>query len=100
MASSERLTVSIPDLRAALSRVLDAVEDQLGEIIDLDADHYWLIDSADSFDLSHEPDVVAGQLSDDVGTIYSPEKVFVWHDLDHLIGVLRRIAAIDRPSGG
>ena len=100
MVPNERLTVSIPDLRAALSRVLDTVEAQRGEVIVLDADHYWLIDSADSFDLDASPDVVVGQLSDDIETIHITEDVVVWHDLEHLIGVLRRIAAIDRPTDG
>jgi hypothetical protein len=99
MESTERLTVSIADLRAALARVLDAVEDRFGEVIDLDADHDWLIESTGSFDLSRAPEVVAGQLSDDVETIDSTEEVFIWHDLDHLIGVLRRIAAIDASTG-
>lgn len=67
--------------------------------MDLDADHYWCIDSADAFDLSTEPNVVAGHLEDDaeeIRDLLGRSEVFLWHDLDHLIGLLSRLAALDR----
>jgi hypothetical protein len=42
---------------------------------------------------------VACQLSDDIDSIRAPlargEDPIIWHDLAHLVGVLRRIAALD-----
>jgi hypothetical protein len=46
--------------------------------------------------------VVAGQLSDDVESIQElldPQReIFLWHDLAHICGVLRRIAVMDEPG--
>jgi hypothetical protein len=96
-----RLEVSVEELRLATSRLLDAAEERLGPLIQLDVDHYWLIEPDDSFDLASDPTVYAGQLTDDLESIRSmldqPEAdVVLFHDLDHLIGVLRRLSAIDR----
>jgi len=48
---------------------------------------------------------MASQISEDVETLrelLSPEReeVYIWHDLDHLCGILRRIAALDSPKQG
>jgi hypothetical protein len=97
-----RLVVSVAEIREATTRILDAVEVSLGPIVNLDADHYWLLETDDSFDLGADPEVHAGQLSDDLESIRdmlgnADDDIVVWHDLDHLIGLLRRLSALDRP---
>jgi hypothetical protein len=44
----------------------------------------------------------AGQPSDDVATVREllnrdQDEVFLWHDLDHVIAILQRIAGLARP---
>lgn len=102
MAGDDVSRISVSDLREALRRVLDSVEQRFGPSIDLDADYYWTLDVVDSFDLTTEPDVMTSQVSEDVETLrelLSPnrEEVYIWHDLEHLCGILRRLAALDGP---
>ena len=98
----ERQTVRIDELRAALDRLLRSVEETQGTEVELGADQYWLVSSGQSFDLSAQPQVGVGQLSDDLESLTaqlteaSVEPV-VWHELEHLIGLLRRLAALDLP---
>jgi hypothetical protein len=90
-------------LRRALNRCLDECERRFGRRIDLDADHYWLIEPTAAFDLTHEPQVRAGQLSDDLEEIATlnaasdDELLAVWHELGHLLGPLARLAALTLP---
>lgn len=81
-------------------RLLDATEKRFGPVLHLDADHYWKIDPGDAFDLTKEPPILASQISDDVSTIrgllaQDDDEIDLWHDLDHLIGVLQRVSALD-----
>lgn len=91
-------TISVSDLRRTLVAVLDAVELTFGDTIRLDADHYWMVESTESFDVTRVPELVVGRLSDDLEALLEIDRVEIGHDLDHLIGVLRRIAAMDRPA--
>ena len=103
MADVGPLVISVSDLRDAMGRVLDAVERKYGASIDLDADHYWSLGPAECFDLTRDPEIETGQISDDVKTvqeILSPEhehELFIWHDLEHLTGILCRLSALDSP---
>jgi hypothetical protein len=100
---SDLSQIDVQDLRLALMRVLDGVEARLGETVDLQADYYWTLDLRQSFE-PHADQVsglIAGQLSDDVREVRrmaarSDEPV-IWHDVAHIVGVLRRIAALDLP---
>lgn len=98
---SERCTVRVDELRDAIDRVLGQVEGVWGPEVELGADHYWVIESSAAFDLARPPDVAAGQLSDDVASVREQlttgDVPIVWHDLEHIIGVLRRLAALDLP---
>jgi hypothetical protein len=94
--------VELSKLHEALDRLLAAVAVQLGPSIDLDADMYWSIDTRDAFDLSRQPSLEAGQLSDDVSSVLEmlnrdDSEILVWHDLDHAIGILQRIAGLAKP---
>jgi hypothetical protein len=98
---SDALSVRLDDLRMALARVLDAVEARHGPLINLDADYYSEVSLRSAY--SQEPRIEIGQLSDDVDSLRellardATNDVFVWHDLGHLIGILRRLAAVDLP---
>lgn len=99
-ASQELSVVSVAELRSVTAKLLDAAEVMFGPVIELGADHYWLVESDDAFDLTQEPIVCAGQLSDDLESVRAvggagPESL--GHDLDHLLGLLRRVSALARP---
>lgn len=92
--------VSVAELRSVTTKLLDAAEVMFGPEIELGADHYWLVESDDAFDLTQEPTVCAGQLSDDlewVRAIGEARPESHRHDLDHLQGLLRRVSALARP---
>ena len=92
-----RPTISTDELRAAAAGLLERVEHELGPTIDLAADHYWRVDSAEAFDMSAAPLILAGQLSDDVDSLRSTGdsgRSTLGQELDHLVGVLRRLAAL------
>ena len=101
----DHVRISVTHLRTALTLLLDKVEERFGPELDLAADHYWSLDAAASFDLDVDPEVGAGQLTDDVDSMrrmldrdLDEEAIIVWHDLDHVVGVLRRIIALDTPG--
>ena len=91
----ESLIVSISDLRVALNKAMDATEARLGPEVSFAADHYWHLPVADAFDLASEPTTfTVAQLSDDVESIHEPSEAMAetaWHDLSHLVGVLRAL---------
>jgi hypothetical protein len=97
--------VEVEVLRRALAQVLDAVEALFGSTVDLEADHYWTLDPRLAFDPSAEQSegMAVAQLSDDVreihGYVERADDPVIWHDLAHIVGVLRRLAALDLPSG-
>ncbi|MGK5681674.1 hypothetical protein [Actinoplanes sp. URMC 104] len=94
-------SVSLADLRRALSRTLDEVERQHGPVVDLDADYYWTIGPWDAFRFETEaPQPTVGQLTDDVQAIrdvladHEDRSAAAWHDLPHIVGILNRLAAL------
>jgi hypothetical protein len=99
---SGETSVSVADLRTALSRLLDEVERRQGSIVDLDADYYWTVHPMDAFRFEAEaPKPTVGELADDIRSMQSmlvdqaDSPIVVWHDLAHLIGILNRLAALD-----
>jgi hypothetical protein len=98
--------IRIDDLRAWLSAILDEIERKYGAEFDLDADHYWDIRADAAFDMASNPVPDVGQLSDDVDTLRefisqrADRQVIVWHDLAHVVGILKRVAALDDPVTG
>jgi hypothetical protein len=95
------VTIGINEIRAAVDRVLDAVERKHGPSLVLDHDYYWALPVKDSFDIygGAQPALTTGQLSDDVAGVRelltSGEVLSPWHELAHLVGVLRAIEALD-----
>lgn len=98
-----QVMISVEDLRQALTRVLDKAEQELGRDIDLGADEYWEVPAEATYSLAREPGdgLTVGRLSDDAETVrqmlQADYDIFVWHDLAHLCGVLRRVAVIAQP---
>jgi hypothetical protein len=80
------------------------VEARFGSTVDLRADHYWTLDLRPAFDVSADQSsgMTVGQLSDDVKEVREllsrSDEPTVWHDLSHIVGILKRIAALDMPG--
>lgn len=99
---ADPLVLRIEDLRAALNRALTATEQALGNEVIIEHDHYWHLPVDVAFDMSKSPEadsLSVGQLSDDLPVVRAdashPEAA--WHDLSHLIGVLRAVEQLARP---
>lgn len=108
------VTIDVPKLRRVLDALLDQVQRTKGSLIEIDRDHYWLLELTAAFseDL-REPgtrpgDLGVGQISDDVATVNELAKeietgdAFLnpWHDLEHAVGLLRALASKDLPYDG
>lgn len=100
---AESVTVSVASLRAGVAMLLDRVEREFGPDVDLAADYYWDLPLAATFDPEQDPaGHTLGSLAEDVESLghllrAEPEDPFVWHDLSHVVGILRRLAALDLP---
>ena len=100
--------LTIRDLRSACERLLDAAESEFGSEIDLDSvptpvAEYWSFDPKTAFTLAPEPEREAGSVTDDLAEISEflqrPKgDVHLWHDLDHLCGLLRLLVFMDYPE--
>jgi hypothetical protein len=94
-------SIEIADLRAATTAILDAVERRMGSSVRLGADHYWLIPPSAAFAMENEPALEVGQLTDDVAELRASlgrdDDLVIWHDLQHVIAVLQRLASLDLP---
>lgn len=95
------LTVDVQKLRRLLNALMDEVELSEGRHVDIDRDHYWLLELRGVFseDL-HEPwttpdDFGVGQISDDVASVNELADelerrdafLSLWHDLEHAVGL-------------
>ena len=99
MTDGTEISITTAEVRTAMEVLCDSLERELGSSINLAADHYWHVGADEAFDLSTTPAVLVGQLDDDVQSVRSmidSADPVLWHDLDHLIGVLRRLAALAR----
>jgi hypothetical protein len=99
--------VNVQEVRAVVNRLLDVIEKTEGVSLTADVDHYWNLPLSAVFELYADPGSLmldVGQLSDDVQSVremltHDPEEpVHVWHDLSHVIGVLRFLAWRDLPG--
>lgn len=92
---SERLVVNLDELHTALGHVLSAVKARLGDEVVLDHDYYWHLPVESAFDMIREPEnLTVGRISDDLSAASSstrPEPLTAWHELAHLIGLLRAV---------
>ncbi|WP_348651143.1 hypothetical protein [Micromonospora sp. WMMD882] len=104
-------TLRVEDLRQVCALLLDAVQERFGSEIDLsvlDVDHYWNVDLRSAFTIREDPEsgIDVGQSSDDVAELRAlsrrpaAEEPVLWHDLQHLAGMLRLLAYLDLPAAG
>ena len=97
-------TLRIADLRAAVSRILDASEREFGPEIELPYGYQWELDPRQIFNVEAGPgEPSLGDLYEDLEEITDllnrPEdETLVWHDLDHLIGLLQVLVVLDLPG--
>lgn len=103
--------IDVLKLRRVLDALLDHVQRTDGSFIEIDRDHYWLLELTAAFseDLQ-EPgtrlgDLGVGQISDDVATVdelaeeieKGDASLNPWHDFEHAVGLLRALAFRDLP---
>jgi hypothetical protein len=97
------------DLRRACLVLLDVAEERFGGQVglsELGVDYYWNLDLRAAFDMAGQPEqhVDCGQVSDDLAELTGllrrgpDEVVSLWHDLQHLLGLLRLLAYLDLPD--
>jgi hypothetical protein len=104
--TTRRLLLS--DLRLACERLLTQAEVVLGPEIDLDSEHvpcdfYWSYDARTAYTMAENPQHEVGSVVDDFDSLVEflgrpEEETIVWHDLDHLCGLLRMIVFLDMRS--
>jgi hypothetical protein len=95
--------ISVAELREAIRRLLGAVEQRFGPTVPLGIDGYSVLFAPEMFAADgSEPEVTGRSLSDDVASIrevvervdQSEDELLLWHDLNHLVGILQRISAL------
>ncbi|PWU60758.1 hypothetical protein DLE60_09420 [Micromonospora globispora] len=100
--------LKVADLRQACSLLLDEVERKFGGEVSLSAvgiDHYWNMDLRAAYGMTDQPEahIDCGHSWDDVGEVAEMVQrdqgmIALWHDLDHVAGLLRLLAYLDLPS--
>ncbi len=99
--------LSIDELRRSCNLLLDALQDRFGSSVAVDhsfpAD-YWKVDLAVAYSLAPSPEIVAGEFREDLEEVIGlasegAASTSLWHDLDHLAGLLRGLAFMDLPTG-
>lgn len=96
---SEQLVLNISELRRALDSTLRTAAERFGDEVVLRSDYYWHLPTDAAFDICHEPEeLTVGQLSDDLTELTDPSEpgLALWHDLQHLVGLLRAIENLSR----
>ncbi|MEV6371941.1 hypothetical protein [Micromonospora musae] len=99
----------VQDLRRVCGVLLTAVEERFGAEIDLSGlgvDYYWNVDLRSAFELAGDPasGIDVGQGSDGLAELLAllgrpaDDLPVLWHDLQHLAGVLRLLAYLDLPA--
>jgi hypothetical protein len=106
------MLLNVADLRRALMEALDAVEEQMGESVDLSKvphikGYYWSLDPGTAFAMDDDPGlrITSGQTDDDIATLAEmladPDMHdVISHSMGHLAELLRALAfaANPRPS--
>lgn len=101
--------LNVGDLRRACSLLLDEAERRFGAEIDLheiSVDLYWNIDLRAALEMVNNPQehLDCGQIHDDLAELtallrsHPTQEPVLWHDLQHLTGLLRLLAFMDLPA--
>ncbi|PFG16850.1 hypothetical protein ATK74_1405 [Propionicimonas paludicola] len=85
-----------------MTRLLDAIEEQFGAIVHLEDDLYWNVPLSAATAVYDTPELDMGSVVDDAASVGEflgrpDEPVFIWHEAEHLAGILRSIARLDLP---
>lgn len=97
------MTTDLPvtDLRTAITKLLDAVEEEFGPTLSLEDDFYWNVPLRAATAVYTAPELDMGSVVDDATSVSEfaarQEFVSIWHESDHIAGVLRSIARLDLP---
>ena len=99
---NKKVEITTSDIRAAFDRLMSAVEARHGTRVNLEKDYYFEVDVSQAYssDVNHADHIIAGQLSDDVEEIAEflerdADETYIWHDLGHLVGILRYLVFMD-----
>ncbi|WBB71993.1 hypothetical protein O7602_19905 [Micromonospora sp. WMMD1128] len=103
--------LQVQQLRQVCKTLLDVVEERFGTEIDLSrvgVDFYWNVDLRTAFEIGSDPvaGIDVGQTSDDLAELHALLRQpadgppVLWHDLQHLAGVMRLLAYLDLPDVG
>lgn len=96
--------ISVIELRAALTLLLDAVEEKLGARLQFDEDFYWDVPLGDATTVDRDPELDLGSVVDDATSVRElltrapRDGVYIWHDVDHVVRVLPAIGRLDLPG--
>jgi hypothetical protein len=100
----------LSDLRLACERLLKEAEVAFGPEIDLDServpcDFYWSFDARTAYTMAKDPQHEVGSVVDDFDSLVEflgrpDEETHLWHDLDHVCGLLRMLGFLDKRSFG
>ena len=100
-AGMDKPDLTVAELRSAIERLLDAVEEEFGPALSFTDDYYWNIPCQDACALDSQPSLDMGSLSDDADSIRESlsgepdEPTMIWHESEHIWGILRPITRLD-----
>ena len=95
--------ISVDELREAMALLLNAVEERFGSDLRFDEDFYWNVPLRDATTVGKGPELDVGSVVDDATSAREfltrplDEFTAIWHEADHLVGLLRAIARLDLP---
>ena len=98
-------SISVAELRSAMTLLLDAVEERFGSDLRFDEDFYWNVPFDEATTVGKDPELVLGSVVEDAASVRDflssapDEFIAIWHEADHLVGLLRAIARRDSPNG-
>lgn len=93
--------LTVAELRSAIGRLLDAVEEEFGPALSFQEDYYWNVPCASASTLDTQPSLDMGSLCDDAESIRQflsgdlDEPTIIWHESEHIGGILRAITRLD-----
>ncbi len=93
--------ISVAELRSAVALVLDAVEERFGSTVRFDEDFYWNVPLDQATRVDADPQLNVGSVVEDAAAVRDllsqapDERIAIWHEADHLVGLLRAIARKD-----
>jgi hypothetical protein len=93
--------VSVAELRSAVARLVDAVEEKFGPHLSFPEDYYWNVPFDRATSLDTEPALDMGSVVDDIDSVRdllsqnAGDLPVIWHEVQRITGMLRSIARLD-----